>query len=58
VAFCLMALRHQVLPPCTGLRSPQFDLDLVAAPRQVKVANTLCFSFGFGGQNAVLALGK
>jgi 3-oxoacyl-[acyl-carrier-protein] synthase II len=57
-AFCLMALRHQILPPCTGLRSPQFDLDLVTAPRQVKVENTLCFSFGFGGQNAILALGK
>jgi 3-oxoacyl-[acyl-carrier-protein] synthase II len=57
-AFCLMALRHQILPPCTGVRSPEFDLDLVTAPRQAKVRNILCFSFGFGGQNAVLALGK
>jgi 3-oxoacyl-[acyl-carrier-protein] synthase II len=57
-AFCLMALRHQVLPPCTGLRSPEFDLDLVTAPRYIKVKNTLCFSFGFGGQNAVMSFGK
>ena len=57
-AFCLMALRHQVLPPCTGLRSPAFDLDLVTAPRYVKVENTLCFSFGFGGQNAVMSFGR
>lgn len=57
-AFCLMALRHQILPPCTGLRSPQFDLDLIATPRREAVRHSLCLSFGFGGQNAVLALGK
>jgi len=57
-AFCFMALRHQVLPPCTGLRSPEFDLDLVTASRYVKVENTICFSFGFGGQNAVMSFGK
>lgn len=57
-AFCLMALQQQILPPCVGLRSPQFDLDLVTAPRQSEIRQVLCFSFGFGGQNAVLALGK
>ena len=58
VAFCLMALRHQLLPPCVGLRTPEFDLNLVTAPRQSEIKQALCLSFGFGGQNAVVALGK
>lgn len=57
-AFCLMALQHQLLPPCVGLSEPEFDLDLVTAPRRGEVCQVLCFSFGFGGQNAVMALGK
>jgi 3-oxoacyl-[acyl-carrier-protein] synthase II len=57
-AFCLMALQQQLIPPCVGLRSTQFDLDLVTAPRQSEIRQVLCFSFGFGGQNAVLALGR
>ncbi|MDY6802216.1 MAG: beta-ketoacyl-ACP synthase, partial [Cyanobacteriota bacterium] len=57
-AFCLMALKHQILPPSVGLREPEFDLDLVKNARQSLVKNTLCFSFGFGGQNAVIALGN
>lgn len=57
-AFCLMALKHQILPPSVGLREPEFDLDLVKNARKSQVKNTLCFSFGFGGQNAVIALGN
>ena len=58
VAFCLMALQNQVLPPCVGLKSPEFDLDLVAEPRRGNIQRVLCFSFGFGGQNAAIALKK
>ncbi len=58
VAFCLMALKHQILPPCVGLKEPEFDLDLVKVPRPGNIRKILCFSFGFGGQNAVIALGK
>ncbi len=58
VAFCLMALKHQLLPPCVGLKQLEFDLDLVTAPRQGEIRQVLCFSFGFGGQNAVVALGS
>lgn len=58
VAFSLMALQHQILPPCVGLRNPEFDLELVREARQSKIRNVLCFSFGFGGQNAVIALGN
>jgi 3-oxoacyl-[acyl-carrier-protein] synthase II len=57
-AFCLMALKHQILPPCVGLEKPEFGLDLVTASRQGEIGRVLCFSFGFGGQNAVMALGK
>ena len=57
-AFCLMALKHQLLPPCVGLRKPEFDLDFVTTPRQKQIERVICFSFGFGGQNAVIALSK
>lgn len=57
-AFCLMALQEQQMPPCVGLKTPAFELDFVTVPRQSKIQNVLCFSFGFGGQNAVLALRK
>lgn len=58
VAFCLMALKHQVLPPCVGLKVPEFNLDLVTEPRSGEIKRVLCFSFGFGGQNAAIALKK
>jgi 3-oxoacyl-[acyl-carrier-protein] synthase II len=58
VAFCLLGMKHQILPPCIGLRNPEFDLNLVSEVRQSKIQHSLCFSFGFGGQNAVIALGK
>lgn len=57
-AFCLMAIREQILPPCVGLREPAFELDLVTSPRRAQIKRVLCFSFGFGGQNAVLGIGS
>jgi 3-oxoacyl-[acyl-carrier-protein] synthase II len=57
-AFCLMALRHQILPPCVGLQEPEFDLNFVREASDRPVHHTLCFSFGFGGQNAVVAFGQ
>ena len=42
--------------PCVGLRQAAFDLDFVRAVGAARLRNLLCFSFGFGGQNAVLAL--
>jgi 3-oxoacyl-[acyl-carrier-protein] synthase II len=55
-AFCLLAMRDGLLPPCVGLRQPEFELDLVSTARPASVRHALCLSFGFGGQNAVLAL--
>lgn len=56
IVFCLMALHHQQLPPCVGLRESAFDLNLITQARQQKIRYLLCFSFGFGGQNGVIAL--
>jgi 3-oxoacyl-[acyl-carrier-protein] synthase II len=58
VAFCLMAMQSNLLHPCVGLTVPEFDLDFVTMAQSREVDKVLCFSFGFGGQNAVLALGK
>ncbi len=56
-AFTLLALYHQTPTPSVGCRDLAFEgLNLVqsATPRPLRQA--LCWSFGFGGQNAVLAL--
>jgi 3-oxoacyl-[acyl-carrier-protein] synthase II len=62
-AFCLLSLQTQVLPPCTGLRSPAFALNLQRSLSQSDLgkcdqAIALNFSFGFGGQNSVVAFAK
>jgi 3-oxoacyl-[acyl-carrier-protein] synthase II len=58
VAFCLQAIATQTLPPCIGLKHPEFNLDLLTTPRSTNADRLLCLSFGFGGQNAAIALGK
>ncbi|MBD2520763.1 beta-ketoacyl-ACP synthase [Nostoc sp. FACHB-973] len=58
VAFSLMGLKHQILPPCVGLQQPEFDLDIVTAARLSNISHVLCLSFGFGGQNAAIALSR
>lgn len=57
-AISLMALKYQQLPPCVGLKETEFELNLVRETYQHDIQNVLCFSFGFGGQNAILALGN
>lgn len=57
VAFACLALHHQVLPPSVGCRATDFDeLDIINTARPADLQNILCWSFGFGGQNAVLAI--
>jgi 3-oxoacyl-[acyl-carrier-protein] synthase II len=56
IAFSLMSIKKQILLPCTGMRKPGFELDFVRCARSTKVRNALCLSFGFGGQNAAIAL--
>ncbi len=57
-ALTLMALKHSYLLPCVGLRDPQFQLNLVTRAKKTALNHAMCFSFGFGGQNAVITLSK
>jgi len=57
VGLGLLSLQRQAVVPCVGLREAEFRLNFVWSEEQKKLRNLLCFSFGFGGQNAVLALG-
>ncbi|GBF79243.1 beta-ketoacyl-ACP synthase [Aphanothece sacrum] len=58
VALSLMALRYQYIPPCVGLETSDFDLNLVKESYQYPLKKVLCLGFGFGGQNGVIGLGK
>jgi 3-oxoacyl-[acyl-carrier-protein] synthase II len=53
-AFILMSMKYGVLPPCTGLKQPEFELDFVRLARSRAVRNAVCLSFGFGGQNGAI----
>ena len=59
--FCALAMRDQVAPPTINLDNPDGDPRIDLAPnapvrRQIGVA--LSNSFGFGGTNAALVLGR
>ncbi|MCV6593745.1 MAG: beta-ketoacyl-ACP synthase II [Silicimonas sp.] len=59
--FCILALRDQVAPPTINLDNPAVEPKLDLAPnakreREIKVA--LSNSFGFGGTNASLVMGR
>lgn len=56
VAFCLMSIKYQMLPPCAGMKKPGFELDFVRCARSAIVRNAVSLSFGFGGQNAAIVL--
>ncbi|MGL4375561.1 MAG: beta-ketoacyl-ACP synthase [Microcoleaceae cyanobacterium] len=58
VAFGLMSLTQQILPPCVGLAQSDFELNLVRKSEKTQIENVLCLSFGFGGQNAAIVLSK
>ncbi len=58
-AFSALTIHHGVMPPTANLESQdsEVDIDVVSkAPREGKVEVVISDSFGFGGQNAVLAL--
>lgn len=59
--FTALAIKNQILPPTINLDNPQegCDLDYVAnGAREAKIDYALSNSFGFGGTNATIVLGK
>jgi 3-oxoacyl-[acyl-carrier-protein] synthase II len=60
-AACVLALRHQTAPPTINYETPdpECDLDVVAnTARPARLEAVLSSSFGFGGQNACIVLGR
>ena len=53
-----LALRDGFLPAGAGTRDPEAGLDYLLAPRRQPVRRVLSNSFGFGGTNCSLILGR
>ena len=59
--FCILALRDQVAPPTINLDNPAVEPMLDLAPnakREREITVALSNSFGFGGTNASLVMGR
>ena len=59
--FCMLAIRDQVAPPTLNLDNPAVDTALDLAPkaaRERRIDVALSNSFGFGGTNASLIMGR
>ncbi len=60
-AFCILALRDQIVPPTINLENPSEDCKLDYVPNQARtgsITHTLNNSFGFGGTNGTLIFSK
>jgi 3-oxoacyl-[acyl-carrier-protein] synthase II len=56
-----LALERSIVPPTVNLEEPDAECDLDYVPgvaREAKLRVALSNSFGFGGQNAILVLGR
>lgn len=61
VAICALSFTHDYLPPTVNYETPDPDCDLDYVPnagRQAHIQYMLSNSFGFGGINACLVLGR
>ncbi|MDE1174679.1 MAG: beta-ketoacyl-ACP synthase II [Parvibaculaceae bacterium] len=59
--FCLLAMRDSIVPPTLNLDNPSVETEIDLVPhkaREKEVNFSLTNSFGFGGTNASLVLGK
>lgn len=56
---CVLALRHQTIPPTINYRVPDPECDLDYVPsraRPARLRTVMSNAFGFGGHNAILVL--
>ncbi|HTU74966.1 MAG TPA: beta-ketoacyl-[acyl-carrier-protein] synthase family protein [Trebonia sp.] len=61
VAACVLALRHQVVPPTANLQvaDPECDLDYVPnTARECRIRHVLSVGSGFGGFQSAMILGQ
>ena len=61
LAASLLAFERQLLPGTANLveRDPECDVDVIGPmPRRAEIGALLSNSFGFGGQNASLVVGR
>jgi len=59
--FCANALQEGIIPATWNYETPDPDCDLdyvPNVPREADVSHVLSNSFGMGGQNACLVMGK
>ena len=59
--FATLAIRDQIAPPTLNLENPDVDTVLDLVPKKAKpmsIKKAMSNSFGFGGTNAALILGK
>jgi 3-oxoacyl-[acyl-carrier-protein] synthase II len=59
--FSILSIRDQIVPPTINLEDPEVDTKIDLVPkkaRERKVGRALSNSFGFGGTNASLVVGK
>ena len=59
--FSILSIRDQIVPPTINLENPEIDTKIDLVPRiarERKIEKALSNSFGFGGTNASLVIGK
>ncbi|WEP00550.1 beta-ketoacyl-[acyl-carrier-protein] synthase family protein (plasmid) [Streptomyces sp. FXJ1.172] len=59
-AYTAMSLRHQLIPATANLdpQDPAIEIDIAAETRPAAIDLAMSNSFGFGGHNAVLLMGR